>query len=122
MPTQNRKKSYEKGIMAEKIAANYLRLKGCKILAERYKTKYGEIDIVASHKEFLIAVEVKARDTIESALESITPRSRKRIEQAILHYIAEYPQYCDAAIRFDVIAVAPPFNIHHLDNAWRPEA
>ncbi len=121
--TINKKQiAYDKGVQAEKISAQYLRRKGYIILEERYKTKYGEIDIIAAKDEYIVAIEVKARTTIEAALEAITPRTQRRIEQAMLYYISQNPHHAMAAIRFDAIAFSPPLSIHHLDNAWRPEA
>lgn len=122
MSKDKRKQAYQKGLTAEKVAANYMRLKGYKIIEERYKTSYGEIDLIATKDEYLVAIEVKARPTTGDALHAITPRARKRIEQSILYYISQNPDAAQAAIRFDVIAVSPPLTIHHLDNAWQPEA
>jgi putative endonuclease len=110
--------AYEKGLMGEEIAAQYLRGKGFDILAVRYKTRFGEIDLVAQDGEFLVAVEVKMRGDITSALEAVTYRNRRRVEQALLAYMADYPQYAEAALRFDVVAIASLLEIHHLDNAW----
>lgn len=118
--------SYQKGLFAESTAAMFLRAKGYKILQTRYKTKYGEIDLVACKKQSLAFIEVKARKDKAEAFESVTPRAQKRITQAALHFIAEHPDYNDHDLRFDVIAViggiTGGFKIHHLDNAWQPEA
>lgn len=115
--------AYEKGLMAEEVAAQYLRAeKGFEILALRYKTRFGEIDLLAQDGEYLVAVEVKARSDVTAALEAVTYRNRRRVEQALLAYVAAYPQYAQAALRFDVVAISALLEIHHLDNAWQAGA
>lgn len=71
--TNNQKqKTYQRGLHAETVAVWFLRLKGYKILVRRYKTKVGEIDIIARRGNKIIFTEVKARPSIDIALESIT--------------------------------------------------
>jgi putative endonuclease len=57
------KTTYQTGLAAEKLCRLALRLKFYRILAERYKTPVGEIDIIAARDNSIIAVEVKARAT-----------------------------------------------------------
>ena len=110
--------SYKKGMWAERLAAMYLSLKGFKILKKRYKTKHGEIDIIALQDGMLVLVEVKARKDIDIALESISRQAQRRIVNATLNFLAENPEYSDYVIRFDVIAVESPMKIVHVDNAF----
>lgn len=114
----HKKKTYEKGVWAERLAGFYLNMRGYKIVARRYKTQHGEIDLIAERGEVLAIVEVKARGSIERALESVDIRTQRRIANAALMFLAERPEYADRAIRFDVIAVESPVKIVHLDNAW----
>jgi len=114
--------AYQKGVDAEMIAANYLRAHGYEIVQQRYKTNYGEIDLIVTKDQTLAAVEVKTRKTLPDALEAVTPRSRKRIEKALLHFVGQYTEYYQHDYRFDIVAITPPLCIHHLDNAWQPEA
>ncbi len=97
---------------------DYLQNHGYEILKTRYKTKFGEIDIIAEADNVLCFIEVKARKNKVDAFESVTPRIQKRIEQSALFFISEFPEYADYGMRFDVVAVIPPFGITHLDNAW----
>jgi putative endonuclease len=120
--TAGRVQTYRKGLWAESLGAAYLAVKGYRILARRYKTPVGEIDILAEKGGVIAAVEVKARDRMEDAMTAVTPHSRGRIERAALHYIAGHPQYAGRSIRFDVITIKLPFFIRHIDNAWRPRA
>ncbi len=123
---QNRKaQTYDRGLAAEKAAANWLKLKGYKILETRYKTKFGEIDLIISKKDVIAFVEVKARKDKSQALESVTPKMQERITQAAMYYISQN-NVCDYDLRFDVVTVSPTFlgfnHIEHLDNAWEASA
>lgn len=109
---------YARGVRAENQAAQYLEKQGYRILETRYKTKFGEIDLIVFKDDVLCFVEVKTRNTLSEALESVTPRSQKRIEQSALYFLSEYPEYGDKGMRFDVVAITSPFQITHLDNAW----
>jgi putative endonuclease len=114
--------SYSKGIFAESMAALYLKAKGYKILEMRYKTKYGEIDIIAIKSGVLVFAEVKARADKAQALESVTPRTQKRIANSALYFLSENEIYNDYDMRFDFIGIVNGFSIHHLDNAWEAQA
>ena len=129
MSAVKKKKAYEQGVEAENLAAQYLRLKGYKILEQRFKTPGGEIDLIAQKKDVLVFVEVKSHKDPEAALYAVNERSRRRIETAARHYIAEHEDIAEMDMRFDVMVVPPAahnlarnllgaLSIHHLDNAW----
>lgn len=113
-----KQKTYDRGVWAEKYAAGYLVAKGYKILAERYKTKYGEIDLIIRKGNVIAFVEVKSRRSINEALESITPKMRIRIGNAAQYYLSQNEEAVHCDLRFDVIAIKPPLFLAHLDNAW----
>ena len=110
--------SYARGVRAEEEARRYLEHKGFDILQTRYKTKFGEIDLITKKDNLLCFVEVKVRKNKIDAFDSVTPRTRRRIENAALFFLSVYPDYMDCDMRFDVVAIAPSFGITHLDNAW----
>ncbi len=110
--------NYARGVEAEERAVDYLGRQGYAILQQRYKTKFGEIDIVALYGDMLCFVEVKVRKTKGDAFESVTVRTQKRVEQSALFFLSQYPEYVDFSMRFDVIAFDSAFEITHLDNAW----
>ncbi len=118
---KNKLKAFRLGHIAESIATLYLRLKGYRILARRYKTQVGEIDILMRTKDTLIAVEVKARKTIEAGLHSITPHQRRRIERTLAYYCTTQQQKAPQNMRFDVIIISKLLLPHHIKNAWRFE-
>jgi putative endonuclease len=113
--------TYTLGHAAEHFAAFVLTCKGYRILARRYKTPVGEVDIIARRGKVTAFVEVKARATLDGALESITPRGQGRVVRAALHYASVNPAVMNGDMRFDVFAFAAPFRWRHLDNAWRPD-
>jgi len=107
----------KKGRIAESIATCVLRLKGYRILARRFKTVVGEIDIVAVKKNVLIGVEVKARATYDDALWSLTPHQQKRIMKALQIFLIYAPKWASADVRFDIILIRFPW-VKHLKQAW----
>lgn len=110
--------AYALGLRAESVAALYLMCRGCKILARRFKTPLGEIDLIAKKGKTILFIEVKARMDKAQALESVRPAAQERIIRAAQYFLARHPQYQDYALRFDVAAFCPPFRLHYLDNAW----
>lgn len=120
-----RKAAYSVGVEAENTAAGFLRLKGYKILEQRYKTPVGEIDLIACKGESLVFAEVKAHKTQEQSLYAVDERTRRRIEAAAGHYLAMNEDKAGWGMRFDVLIVpqkAPKLlgsiSVRHLDNAW----
>jgi putative endonuclease len=99
--------AYQRGIRAEDMSAWYLRLRGYRILARRYKTPVGEIDLVARRGGCIVFVEVKAREAMDDALYALQPRQAARVMRGAEHYLARH-NLTDAQIRFDVMAVMPP--------------
>jgi len=110
--------AHENGLLAEMIAAWILRLQGYRILARRYKTPVGEVDIIARRGKTTVFVEVKARAVLADALQSISPQSQARITRAAQHFLMTGGQGRDDVLRFDVIALAPPLAWRHVRNAW----
>lgn len=104
--------------MAEGAAELFLRAKGFEILERRYRTPVGEVDIIAIDGDYLVFVEVKARASVEIALESLTLKMRARIQDASMHFLSAHPKYAGYPMRIDVMAVKLPFTIRHLENAF----
>lgn len=108
------KKSHQFGIMAEAFAAFYLRMKGYKILAQRFKTPVGEIDLVARRGKIIAFIEVKARDSRDAALTAVTPKMHQRLFRAGEWYITRHPDLSHLSQRLDLIAIAPPLFVCHV--------
>ncbi|MGA7790754.1 MAG: YraN family protein [Xanthobacteraceae bacterium] len=117
-PRPERVEAFRLGLSAESRAAMFLIAKAYRIVARRWRTPFGEIDIVARRRRALVFVEVKARDTIDAALEAVSQRSKSRIVDAAQFWLAQHPGDVSAEIRFDVIAVAPGKMPRHIANAF----
>jgi putative endonuclease len=117
----HRRASERRGKAAELICLWHLRLRGYRILARRYKTPAGEIDLIARRGDTLAAIEVKARADFDAATEAVTRRQQRRITRAIAHFLGGRPDLATLAARFDVMLVAPRRWPRHLVDAWRDE-
>ena len=117
-PQSNRQKAQRLGHIAEWVCANYLRTKGYSIIAGRFKTKVGEVDIIARRRDVLVFVEVKFRQTTDEAIRAVTPASQKRIGRAAQAFIARNGDAQSLGVRYDVIAMGR-WRLVHLRDAWR---
>src|SRR6186713_1748304 len=99
--------AFRTGISAESRAAAYLMAKGYRILAKRYRTPHGEIDIVARRRNLIAFVEVKARATLDDAAFAVTPRQQQRIIDAAQGWLAAHPEHAEFELRFDAMLIAP---------------
>lgn len=106
------------GISAESRAAAYLMAKGYRVVARRFKTPVGEIDIVARRGGALVFVEVKAREHFDAAAEAVTPKNRRRIIAAAEAWLARNPHDVMREMRFDVVLVAPGRLPRHIAGAF----
>lgn len=106
-PSPERRQRYRRGLSAELIAALYLRAKGYRVLARRYRTPLGEIDLVAARARRLAFVEVKRRASLADAEASITPRQRTRVRRAGDLWLARNPRYREHEITFDLVFLLP---------------
>ncbi len=96
-----RQKFGEKG---EAIAVGQLKKEGYKIIETNYRTKLGEIDIIAKDKDTIVFVEVKARRSVHfgSPKWAVTPKKQKKISIVALYYLKSTNQ-SNAKARFDVV-------------------
>lgn len=98
-----RRRRYRAGLRAEAGAVFYLRLKGYRILARRWKTPVGEIDIIALRGGRIAFVEVKRRKTFEAAEASITPQLRRRVRRAADIWLSQNSAYQRHCVGFDLL-------------------
>lgn len=96
------------GAWGETLAADYLRKRHFKLIAMNYKCKFGEIDLIACDKEYLIFVEVKLRKnaSFAQAQEYVDNRKQQRLRTTAEIYLSEYPTSLQP--RFDVIEIYAP--------------
>src|SRR5438105_9748825 len=114
VPRPERQIAFRTDISAESRAAAFLIAKGFRILARRWKSPVGEIDIIARRRSLLIFVEVKARDTLDAAAWSVSERQRARIIAAAEAWLAQNPDPRIRDIRLDVMLVAPARMPRHI--------
>ena len=114
------------GAWGEQLAAKYLMKKKYKILASGYRSRYGEIDLIVSNRNFLVFVEVKLRKNARfaNAREDVDFYKQNRIRTTAELYLSQYPTQLQP--RFDVIEIYAPQGletqnpeIYHLEDAFQ---
>lgn len=110
------------GSEGESLAAQFLRKQGYTIIAHNYKTRIGEIDIIAREGETIVFVEVKTRsdDTFCEPYESVTAMKREKIKKVASLFLQK--QKKEVPARFDVISITCQKNgqtaIRHIRDAF----
>ena len=99
--------AFNTGLSAESKAAALLMAKGYRILAKRFRTPHGEIDLVAKRRQLVAFVEVKARGSLDDAAFAVTPRQQGRIINAAQVWLMAHPEHAEFELRFDAILIAP---------------
>lgn len=96
----------ELGKLGEDLACGELSRRGYEILARRYRTKYGEIDIVARDGPTIVIVEVKTRDgrVFGAGAEAVTGLKQRRMLRMGTEYLLRR-RLADQPCRFDVVDV-----------------
>jgi len=117
-PRPERQVAFALGLSAESRAAAMLIAKGYRIVARRFRSPVGEIDIVARRRRTLIFVEVKARERLDDAAEAVIKRQQRRIIAAAEAWLATHPDDVNCDIRFDVMLVAPKSLPRHIVAAF----
>ena len=106
--------AFQTGLSAESRAAAWLIAKGYRILAKRFRTPYGEIDLVARRRNLIAFVEVKARASLDDAAWAVTPRQQQRIINAAQAWLMVHPEHAEFEMRFDAMLIAPRSLPRHL--------
>ncbi len=114
-----------KGAAGEVLAARYLRDKGYELLGANYRSRFGEIDIIAADDTYIVFVEVKSRsqNAYYTPREAVTATKQQRIIKTALLYLAEYPD--ERQPRFDVVEIVTEagqpmkvLSLDHLESAY----
>ncbi len=114
-----RRRAFRKGHLGEWIAAIALMLKGYRIVERRYRTKLGEIDLIARRGNLVAIIEVKVRPTLMEAMNAIGSQAEQRIEAAADLWLSRQPDFGNLSVRFDLVAVLPRRWPVHVENAWQ---
>ncbi|MBP9753247.1 MAG: YraN family protein [Proteobacteria bacterium] len=115
---------HEKGAKGEEIALNYLLNKGYLLIQKNYRIKGGEIDLIVSDHQTLIMVEVRMRQKMMDAAESIIPLKCRRLTKTAQNFIMQHQEVVSKFpfMRFDVILINKNGEIHHIENAFGAES
>ena len=114
------------GAWGEALAAEYLRKKHYKIIANGFHCRFGEIDLIAQNRKFLVFVEVKLRKSARfaQAREYVDTRKQDKLRVTASVYLSQYPT--DLQPRFDVIEIYAPEGmataapeIYHMEDAFQ---
>ena len=116
--TVARRRAEQRGRRSEALAAWLLRLKGYRVLARRYRTSVGEVDLIVRRGRLIAFVEVKQRPTATEAAEAVTPMGRRRIVQAATAWLAAHPAATGFDLRFDVVLCLPRRLPRHIPHAF----
>lgn len=111
------------GILGEKLARDFLKKRGYRVIESNYRCAEGEIDIVAGQRDYLVFIEVRARKSrnFGSPEESVTPAKKERLRNAAARYRQEHDNL-PQAWRIDFVAVeldrkGKPTRIELIENA-----
>ena len=118
---KKQKSQRQLGTDYENSAVAYLQSLGYRIIDRNYRTSYGEIDIVAEDKDFVIVyIEVKYRqkNTYGDPLEAVDIRKQKRICRVALHHMVVRGFWGERSFRFDVIGIYGDGKIRHVKDAF----
>lgn len=110
--------AYRRGLSSEAIAAWLLRAKFYRILARRYRTSAGEIDLIVRRGRTIAFVEVKNRPSESAALEAVSATARRRIARAAELWLAGHPDAAGFDCRFDLIIVVPGRMPRHVPSVF----
>ena len=114
------------GAWGEALAAEYLRKKHYKILASGYRCRFGEIDLIACSRTYLVFVEVKLRKSADfaRAMEFVDGKKQERLRTTAAMYLSQNPT--NLRCRFDIIEIYAPEGlntahprINHMEDAFQ---
>lgn len=112
-----KRNTYQYGLNAEEIAYAWYHKKGFKLIAKRYKTPFGEVDLVVRKRNLLVFIEVKARYKLTD-YEFISQKQIKRNSKAALSFLGQNESYNGFDMRFD-LAIIIGSDVHEvIESAW----
>jgi putative endonuclease len=107
-----------RGRSAEAFVAQHWEAQGFRVLAQRLRTRAGEIDLIVADPETLVFVEVKSRKSFAQAAHAVMPRQQSRLFQAASSVLAEHDDWGRSNIRFDIALVCSG-SVKHIHDAIR---
>ena len=114
--------SHDSGIIGENTASDFLLTNKYTIIERNWRTKHGEIDIIALEADVLVFVEVKRLPSgnIETLNHLLGKAKQKRIAETAKCFLQKHRQYSNSYIRFDVLVIDMPDYepVYHIKNAF----
>lgn len=109
------------GYIAEWKVIISLLVRGYKLLAHRYKNRYGEIDIIMQHDDTIVFIEVKGRKNMRNTIamgEVVSHKQKQRIQRSAQYFLSSTKRH-NTAIRFDIVIITSLWRtIKHFRSAW----
>lgn len=115
-PDAKRIARYRSGMLGEWWATRYMNLRGYRRLYHRYKTPFGEIDLIMQRGGTVVFLEIKTRHN--ATQEVLSARQRERISNAARYFIAQHRQLAGCMFRFDLLIMRPWRWPHYIPHAW----
>lgn len=113
-----RRRAERRGRVSEFLAALWLTLKGYRVVALRYRTPFGEVDLIAMKGDLAVFVEVKARRDESLAVNAVAPAAQARIRSAGDAWLSRQPDAHRLSQRYDIVAVLPLRLPRHFPDAF----
>lgn len=113
-----------KGQRSERLAESFLNKQGVTILARNFRSKFGEIDLIARHKKELVFVEVRFRSSqgFGSAVETVNISKQRKLIKTAEYFLLTHPELAQLFMRFDVIGVDAQQNIEWIKGAFQSQS
>ena len=116
------KSSHQKGADGENKAVGFLISENYSIVARNWRTRYGEIDIIAFRDDTLVFAEVKTLPSgqLETLAHELNKRKQKKIVKTAQFFLLNHREYSNSKIRFDVLVVDMPGlpSVYHIVDAF----
>lgn len=111
--------AYAKGVLGEAAVCDRLTDGGMELLERRFRSPFGEIDLVMLDGDVLAFVEVKLRTRggTEAGQAAVTPLKRRRMVEAARCYLGAHPEHAGRCVRFDVVTVTAE-GVRHVPDAF----
>jgi len=115
---RRRQRAQRRGHLAEGLAALALMCKGYRIVARRFRTGAGEVDLIARRGDLVVLVEVKARSSERAAVDAVTATAARRIGAAGDIWLSRQEDARQLSVRCDIVAVTPWRWPRHFPDAF----
>jgi putative endonuclease len=109
------------GTNAEQVAQRFLAKKGLTSIAQNFRCRLGEIDLIMLDKDCLVFVEVRYRAAKQRIAARLTVNVRKQLKliKTAATFLARNPRFAQHSVRFDVVAVDGD-TLDWIADAFRP--